>query len=77
MEENFEELKILADKSYHLCCILKEYCKIHYYDIEEMSHMYTLIEYLLDNIDTLNSIFINISLPDENADIYEMVPPVY
>lgn len=66
MEENFEELKILADKSYHLCCILKDFCKIHYYDIEEMSNMYTLIEYLLDNIDNLNSIFINMALSAEN-----------
>lgn len=66
MKQQTEELKILAEKSYSLCCILKDYCKIHYNGIEEMSNMYTLIEYLDENIDTLNSIFINMSLLNEN-----------
>lgn len=62
MDEKLKELKLLAGKSYNLCSVLKEYCKPDCYDTEKDSNVYTMVEYLYDNIDTLNSIFINMDL---------------
>lgn len=59
MDEKFLELSKLADKIYNLSSVLKEYSKNHYEDINEVANIYCLVEYLHANIDTLNSIFIN------------------
>ena len=67
MERKLEELKLLAEKIYNLSSILKEYCKNNSNYIEEVSNLYSLVEYLHENIDILNSIFININLADENS----------
>lgn len=64
MEQKLKELKLLAEKIYNLSSILKEYCKTNSTGIEEVANLYTLVEYLHDNIDSLNSIFININLYD-------------
>ena len=65
MDKNLEKLKLLTEKIYNLSSVLKEYCKTNSNNIEEVANLYSLIEYLHSNIDTLNSIFINVDLPDE------------
>lgn len=60
MEQKLEELKMLADKSYNLSCILKNYCKNNSNDIEEVANLYPLVTYLHSNIDMINGIFIDI-----------------
>jgi hypothetical protein len=62
MDKKLEELKSLAEKIYNLSSILKNYCKTNFNDIEEVANLYPLVEYLYSNIDTLNSIFINMDL---------------
>lgn len=62
MIENLEKLKLLSEKAYSLCSILKDYCKLHADTTEEFANAFPLIEYLHDNIDILNNNFINIDL---------------
>lgn len=59
MEQKLEELKLLADKSYNLSCILRDYCQNNSNNIEEIANLCPFAEYLHSNIDTLNSIFID------------------
>lgn len=66
MEQKLEEIASLSEKIYNLSAILKEYCKTNPNDIEEIYNLYSLVEYLHSNIDTLYSIFINIDLPDSS-----------
>ncbi len=54
MEKNLEELKLLSEKIYNLSSILKEYCKTNPNKIEEIANLYSLVEYLHNNIDILN-----------------------
>lgn len=63
MQQKLKELKILADKSFHLCSILNDYCKNHS-KIEEISNLHTLIEYLYDNIDKLSYMFVSMDSDD-------------
>lgn len=58
MESRLKQAEGLSNKIYNLSSILKQYCKINQ-DIEEVSHIYTLVEYLHKDIDNLYSIFIN------------------
>lgn len=61
MEKQSEELRLLAEKTYNLSTILKDYCKTNSNNIEEVANLYSLVEYLHDNVDKMNSIFINTS----------------
>lgn len=65
MEQKLKELSLLADKSYNLCCVLKDYCKTNSNCIEAIANLCPLVENLHSNIDTLNSIFIDMD-SDEN-----------
>ena len=65
MDKNLEKLKLLTEKIYNLSSVLKEYCKTNSNDIEEVENLYSLVEYLHNNIDILNITFINIGLSDE------------
>lgn len=62
MEQKLGEIVPLAEKIYNLSSILKEYCKINSNCIEEIYNLYSLVEYLHNDIDTLNNIFINMEL---------------
>jgi len=59
MDQKTEELKQLSEKIYNLSVVLKDYCKTNSNDIEEIFNLYSLVEYLHNNIDKLNNIFIN------------------
>lgn len=64
MKKELEEIKLLADKIYNLSSVLKDYCKTNSNDIEEIANLFSLVEYLHNNIDILNNTFINIDLID-------------
>jgi hypothetical protein len=53
-----EKIKKSASNAYNLCCVLKNYSNAHQ-KIEEISHIYTLVEHIHDNIDIINNYFIN------------------
>ena len=48
----------LADRIYNISSVLKDYSQKHKY-IEEIRHQSPIIEYLHDNTDKLNCLFIN------------------
>ena len=62
MDKKLEELTMLSDKIYNLSSVLKDYCKANSNAIEEIANLYSVVEHLHDNIDMLNSIFINMDL---------------
>ena len=62
MDKKLEELKLLAEKIYNLSSVLRNYCKTNSNNIEEIENLCPLIEYIHNNINTLNSIFINMDL---------------
>jgi len=64
MEKELKELTFFAEKIYNLSSILKEYCKTNSNDIEEIANLYSLVEYLHNNIDILNNVFINMHFPN-------------
>jgi hypothetical protein len=58
MNTFLKQAEELLDKIYNLSSILKQYCRINK-DIEEISHICTLVEYLCNEIDNLYCIFLN------------------
>ncbi|MDD3594469.1 MAG: hypothetical protein PHX18_07575 [Candidatus Gastranaerophilales bacterium] len=59
MNNKIEELALLSERIYNLSSVLKEYCKANNNDLDEILNLYSLVEYLHDNIDKLNDLFID------------------
>jgi hypothetical protein len=67
MEEKLKEMGELSEKIYNLSSVLKEYCKTNSKGIEEIANIYSLVEYMHNNIDILNNTFINMDFQDKET----------
>ena len=53
------KIEELAEKIYNLSSILKQYCRTNVENLEEVTKISTLVDYLHNDADKLNSILIN------------------